>query len=111
MTNKWYPLHTNKVLNYTYSGLEDSIFFDLCKIQILTKKLGKEIDLKIIIPDKEGDNLLTVSKYFEIATRLAPFIIVGKPAPYLVIDKVDINTDQLDALLTYHPYHQKMLLK
>ncbi len=111
MTIPKYPTDTNKVFRYTLSGLEDSIFLDLCKIKIPTDRLGKEVNLKIIIPDKNGDRILTVSKYFDQATKLVPSIIVGSPIPYFSIDTSDIDPNHLNELQTYHPYYQKILIK
>ena len=111
MTIPKYPNDLNKVLKYTISGLEDSIFLNLCKIKIPTERLGKEINLKIIIPDKNGDKILTVSKYFDQAIKLAPSIIVGSPKPYFTIEKSDINPNYLNELETFHPYYQRILIK
>jgi hypothetical protein len=111
MTFHKYDSDINKFLTYTRSGLLDSIFLELCKIQIPTDQLGREINVKITIPDKEGDKPLLVSKYFERSIKLAPSIILGKPTPKFIIDKSDISSSHITALLSYHPYHQKTLVK
>ena len=52
---------------YTESGLIDSLFLDLCNAKTDTDIRGRQVNISVIIPDKEGEFNETFS---ELVTRI-----------------------------------------
>jgi hypothetical protein len=96
---------------YTESGLIDNLFLNLCRARKDTDIRGRVVDISIIIPHKEGEEQLTVNKYFDYAIRNTPRIIIGKPNHPFIIDKEDIRLDVIKELESLHPYISQNIIK
>jgi hypothetical protein len=104
-------LDNNSYLNFTPSGLEDSIFLKLCYKRDFTKIKGKRINVKVIMPDKNGYTYTQVSKYFDYAIRLTPILFAGRPIPDYVINIEDIGPDLIRELRNYSHYRRNYIIK
>jgi hypothetical protein len=97
--------------NFTYAGLIDNLFLDLCRAKTDTNIRGKVINISVIIPDKEGVEQVTVNKYLDYAIRNTPRIILGKPNLPFIIDKEDSRPDVIKELERLHPFVQQNIMK
>ena len=98
-------------VRFTESGLKDNLFLDLCRAKKDTDIQGRQVTLSVIIPDKEGEKLVTVNKYFDSAIRNTPRIIIGEPNIPIIIDKEDIRPDIINELECLHPYIIQNIIK
>jgi hypothetical protein len=96
---------------FTESGLIDNLFIDLCRAKTDTNIRGKLINISVIIPDKEGDEQVTVNKYFDYAIRNTPRIILGKPNLPFIIDNEDIRLDIIKEIESLHPFIGENIIK
>jgi hypothetical protein len=96
---------------FTESGLIDTLFLDLCKANTDTNIAGREVNISVIIPDKEGKKNVKVNKYFDYAIRNTARIIMGKPNSPFIIDKIDIRPDIVKELDSLHPFIAHNILK
>ena len=96
---------------YTKSGLKDNLFLDLCRARKDTDIRGRLVDISVIIPCKEGEEQVTVNKYFDYAIRNTPRFIIGKPNHPFIIDKEDIRPDVIKELESLHPYIRQNIIK
>jgi hypothetical protein len=96
---------------FTESGLIDNLFIDLCKANTDTNIQGREINISVIIPDKEGEKHVKVNKYFDYAIRNTARIIIGIPNQPFIIDKDDIRPDINEELESLHPYIRQNIIK
>ena len=97
--------------NFTYAGLIDNLFLDLCRAKTDTNIRGKVVNISVIIPDKEGEEQVTVNKYFDYAIRNTARIIIGKPNHPFIIDKEDIRPDVIKELESLHPFIGQNIIK
>jgi len=97
--------------NYSKAGLIDNLFLDLCRVKIDTNIRGKLVNISVIIPDKEGEEQVTVNKYFDYAIRNTPRIIIGKPNHPFIIDKEDSRPDIIKELESLHPFVRQNIIK
>jgi hypothetical protein len=96
---------------YTESGLIDNLFLDLCRAKTDTNNRGKLVNISVIIPDKEGEEYVTVNKYLDYAIRNTPRIILGKPNLPFIIDKEDSRPDVIKELERLHPFVKQNIMK
>jgi len=96
---------------YTESGLIDNLFLDLCRAKIDTNIRGKLVNVSVIISDKEGEEQVTVNKYFDYAIRNTPLIIIGKSNHSFIIDNEDIRLDIIKELESLHPFIRQNIMK
>ena len=101
----------NKYLSFTPSGLEDSIFLKLCYKKSFTKIKGKIINVKVIMPDKNGNTYTQVNKYFDYAIRLTPILFAGRPIHDYVIDIEDLGPELIRELRNYPHYRRNYIIK
>ena len=97
--------------NFTYAGLIDNLFLDLCKAKKDTDIGGKLVNISVIIPDKEGEEHVTVNRYFDYAIRNTSRIIIGEPNLPFKIDNEDIRLDIIKEIETLHPFIRHNILK
>ena len=97
--------------NYTESGLIDNLFLDLCRPTIDTNTRGRLVNISLLVPDKEGDRLVTVNKYFDYAIRNTARIIVGEPNYPFIIDNEDIRHDIIKQIESLHPFLRYNIMK
>ena len=97
--------------NFTYAGLIDNLFLDLCKAKKDTNIRGKLVNISVIIPDKEGEEHVTVNRYFDYAIRNTSRIIIGEPNLPFKIDNEDIRLDIIKEIETLHPFIRHNILK
>jgi hypothetical protein len=97
--------------NFTYAGLIDNLFLDLCKAKIDTAIRGKLVNISVIIPDKEGENQETINKYFDYAIRNTARIIIGEPNFPFTIDSMDITPDIIKQIYRLHPFIRDNIIK
>ncbi|HET9805469.1 MAG TPA: hypothetical protein VFP49_01025 [Nitrososphaeraceae archaeon] len=97
--------------NFTYAGLIDNLFLDLCRAKTDTNIRGKLVNISVIIPDKEGQEHVTVNKYFDYAIRNTPRIIIGQPSLPFIIDKEDSRPDIIKEIESLHPFIAQNILK
>jgi len=100
---------TSKI--YQDSGLEDNLFVELCKVRIPTNIPGILINIPVIIPSKEGNKKVLVSKYFDYAMRNTLRVMIGEPNYPVIIDKDDLTPDTINELQSLHPYVRNNILK
>ena len=96
---------------FTESGLIDNLFLDLCRAKIDTNIRGKLVNVSVIISDKEGEEQVTVNKYFDYAIRNTPLIIIGKSNHSFIIDNEDIRLDIIKELESLHPFIRQNIMK
>ena len=96
---------------FTESGLIDNLFLDLCRAKTDTNIPGTEINFSVIIPDKDGEEQVTVNKYFDYAIRNTPLIIIGKSNHPFIIDNEDIRLDIIKELESLHPFIRQNIMK
>ena len=109
MTNK--DLVESNQKFYTESGLKDNVFLDLCRAKTDTVIRGRLVNISVIVPDKEGEQQVTINKYFDYAIRNTARIIIGEPNPPFLIDKEDIRPDIIKGLECLHPYIRQNIIK
>ena len=97
--------------NFTYAGLIDNLFLDLCRAKTDTNIRGKLVNISVIIPDKEGEEYVTVNKYFDYAIRNTARIIIGEPNLPFTIDNIDIRPDIIKQLDRFHPFIRDNIMK
>ena len=97
--------------NFTYAGLIDNLFLDLCRAKTDTNIRGKLVNIYVIIPDKEGEEHVTVNKYFDYAIRNTARIIIGKPNLPFTIDNIDTRPDIIKQLDRFHPFIRDNIMK
>ena len=98
-------------LFFTESGLKDSLFLDLYRAKTDTNIRGKLVNISVIFPDKEGEEHVTVNKYFDYAIRNTSRIIIGEPNYPFIIDKEDIRQDVIKELESLHQYIRQNIIK
>lgn len=96
---------------FTESGLKDNLLLDLCLAKTDTNIRGRLVNISVIVPDEEGDNQLTVSKYFDYAMRNTLRIMIGEPNFPVIIDEEDIRSEVISELKSLHPYLRQNILK
>jgi|SRR5829696_4695844 len=96
---------------FSESGLIDNLFLDLCRAKMDTDIRGREVNISVIVPDNEGEKLVTVNKYFVYATRNTARIIIGEPNHPFIIDKEDVRLDIIRQVESLHPYIRQNILK
>ena len=97
--------------NYTENGLVDNLFLDLCRAKTETDIRGRLVNISVIVPDKEGEQQVTVNKYFDYAIRNTPRIIIGKPNLPFIIDKEEIRPNVTKELESLHPFIRHNIIK
>jgi hypothetical protein len=102
-------INSNDYLNFTW--LEDSLFLKLCNIKCSKDIKGKKINVEVIIPDKNGETHVQVSKYFEYTIRFTPILFAGKPTPIYYIDSQDLGPDLIKELKKYSKYQRYYIIK
>jgi hypothetical protein len=96
---------------FTYAGLIDNLFLDLCRAKIDTNIRGKLVNISVIIPDKEGEEQVLVNKYFDYAIRNTARIIIVEPNLPFTIDNIDTGPDIINELNRFHPFIRQNILK
>ena len=84
---------------------------DLCRAKTDTNIRGKLVNIYVIIPDKEGEEHVTVNKYFDYAIRNTARIIIGKPNLPFTIDNIDTRPDIIKQLDRFHPFIRDNIMK
>jgi hypothetical protein len=96
---------------YTEYGLIDNLFLDLCRAKVDTNIQGTEVNISVIIPNKEGEKHVTINKYFDYSMKNTPRIIIGKPNNPFIIDTEDMRPYIIKELENLHPFIRHSIIK